>query len=261
VTPAMYCLRLRRYVARLLLSSTSSGSNFLQQNASWLTNSSFGYQSMYCTLVANSALQAAYDRNTHPLRSSDVLSVNSDVYQLDLPYPSAYDPKLALYCLKPFNHLIELGLVWFQTYPDDNKVTVHFDADTDNKKVRIYRDDDRYRYEGRVIRRPDAQPDPGFADDQGIPRPVIKQWQSQWPDPVVFDLHRLVLVPWERHQREKATQRKQKVRKRQEKGSSKRAAAVVKQKEEVENPESEHEEAGEEEGSEVEGGKECERDC
>jgi hypothetical protein len=122
----------------------------------------------------------------------------SEHCQVNIPLGfSKYDPKVALYCVEPFNSWIEQGVVWFQTYPHDKKVTVHFDPDDHDEKVEQYR-----HYEGTVIRRPDAPPDPAF-NETARSQAEIERWLLNWPPRIVFDLHRLVLAP-DRREKNKA---------------------------------------------------------
>jgi ribonuclease E len=99
-----------------------------------------------------------------------------------------------LFCQTRFNGPIERGLVWFQTYPDEEKVTVHFDR-------RLYEEVDEKVYgdfDTKEIRRPDADADPDFPADSEITDDEKSSRLLNWPPKILFDLHRLVLAPFER---------------------------------------------------------------
>ena len=121
--------------------------------------------------------------------------VCSHYYQVEIPcHFTQYDPRIGLFCQTRFNGPIQRGLVWFQTYPDEEKVTVHFDP-------RLYEEVDKKEYEDfdtKEIRRPDADADPNFPADSEITDDEKSSRLLNWPPNIVFDLHRLVLVPYER---------------------------------------------------------------
>jgi hypothetical protein len=88
--------------------------------------------------------------------------------------------------------------VWFQTYSDEEKVTVHFDP-------RLYEEVDEKDYgdfDTKEIRRPDADADPDFPADSEITDDEKSSRLLNWPPKIVFDLHRLVLAPFERRKLE-----------------------------------------------------------
>ena len=121
--------------------------------------------------------------------------VCSHYYQVEIPcHFTQYDPRIGLFCQTRFNGPIQRGLVWFQTYPDEERVTVHFDP-------RLYEEVDRKDYEDfdtKEIRRPDADADPNLPADSEITDDEKSSRLLNWPPKIVFDLHRLVLVPYER---------------------------------------------------------------
>ena len=124
----------------------------------------------------------------------------SSYFLVTLPNIGPYDPRIALYCLEPFNDWIEDGKVWFQASSvDDKKVTVHFDPDDDDVKLVEYRSN----FDGASIRRPDAPPDQAFGEAARNDVDA-ETWVESWDNRRVFDIHRLVLAPYRRSKERKA---------------------------------------------------------
>lgn len=141
-----------------------------------------------------------------------------------------YDPRIGLFCHARFNKPIEKGLVWFQTYPKEEKVTVHFhpklydDQDMDEEVDRVF--------DNKEIRRPDAAADPAFPADSEITDDQKVSFLLLWPPKIVFDLLRLVLAPSRRQKQEAEDVKQSMKRAREERRIKKESSKAAEEPEE-----------------------------